>query len=308
MVLADVDPTLPANPPERSNAGRVDEPGPQGAPAPVSRRGDEEADAGAPLAPPTSDDAGAESGAPEPQGGACSLSICLTGAINQSSGANDAFSALCDDARLGDVVQDCDSGRCYSSFDTFPSKDVGGAYAALFAALDANRDGRVDDADKPCSINVLGFSWGGMNAVRLAQRLVDDARVSPSVRIEYLVMLDAYQPFAASPLVPARVRHSLSFRHSIAPRLDCSRSAPLGPYLGLSPRCPAGQDCADYDFSRSPETMFPLYRRASSAGREVPGRDVEHCDVSAAAHEAVIAMLNGRAYAGLLPAVVPVRP
>ncbi len=220
----------------------------------------------------------------------CVKTICLTGALDQSSASNNGFTALCDDARIPGLVRDCSSGTCLSTFDNVGPSVGGDIYPVLFSALDVNADGELDDLDPPCAVNILGFSWGGINAVDLAELFLTDANVSTSRRrVDLLVLLDAYQPFMGSSVdIPSGVARTLSFRHSVAPAGDCSTSAPLGPYLGIPPACAGSTTCQDHDYSRAPDTTFCV-----ASGGTYDGTDVGHCEVPVAAHLNVLLALHG---------------
>jgi pimeloyl-ACP methyl ester carboxylesterase len=172
-------------------------------------------------------------------------------------------------------------------------------WEAVFAALDTNADRVLDASDERCQLDVLGYSWGGVNAVDLARRMHADSRVGAPWAVTRLVLLDAYQP-GAKLVIPPNVERVVSFRHSIAPANDCSRDAPFGPYLGLAPRCAAvpnavsAQLCEDFDFSLS-------------AGR-FRGGAVGHCDVPRAAQAAVVQVLRDEPLTEAPPSVPVVRP
>jgi hypothetical protein len=228
-------------------------------------------------------------------GVACTVTVCLTGAINQQSSSNDAFTSLCTDPRVQGLVQSCGALGCESTFSTFPTTNAQAVYPSLFAAMDLNHDGFVDAADPPCALDLIGFSWGGVNAVDLANRYVSDSRVSAARTVTHLALLDPYQPLSSKLTIPSRVDATAEFRHSIAPSSDCSNTAPLGPYFGIELHCTAGQTCVDYNYSLSPSALFGAFSGAA----------VGHCDVPAVAHEPVIEFLTGRALTDV-PATVPV--
>jgi hypothetical protein len=240
-------------------------------------------------------DAGApDAGLPD-AGAACTVTVCLTGAINQQSASNDGFTALCEDPRVQGLVQSCGALGCESTFSTFPTTNAQAVYPSLFAAMDRNHDGQVDSADGPCVLNIVGFSWGGVNAVDLANRYLSDTKVASTRTVTHLALLDPYQPLLSKLTIPARVDATAEFRHSIAPSTDCSNTAPLGPYLGIELHCAAGQACVDYNYSLSPNGVFGGY----------PGASVGHCDVPAAAQAPVLEFLTGQALTDV-PATVPV--
>jgi hypothetical protein len=92
------------------------------------------------------------------------------------------------------------------------------------------------------------------------------------------------------------VDEAFSFRHSVAPRSDCSTGAPLGPYLGVRLRCAPGQRCFDFDFSAAPGELF--------SGRR--GNDVGHCDVPDVSAGYVTSLVTTGKLVAPLPPSMPV--
>ena len=222
----------------------------------------------------------------------CDVTICLTGAIDQTSGSNSGFEALCGRDELVGVVEDCDSGTCYRTHDSFMRSPEGAVYPKLFAALDRDGDGDVDADDPFCDVNILGFSWGGVNAVELARVLSRDGRVSRAQRrVARLLLMDPYQPMAAAKMrVPENVARTRVWRHSKPNPRDCSRVAPLGPYAGMAPLCAAGSDCEDLDYSATPSGPF-----VDTYGRTWRGDEVGHCSVPLVATPGVLRELESGA-------------
>lgn len=260
-------------------------------------------DAG-PLATDAGTDAGAHAdGGPSPDDAGQHMrqvTVCLTGAIKQSDSSNSGFSHLCDalEARDAGVLRDCSQGTCFSSFATFPKTNADAVYPAVFASLDSNRDGTVDALDGPVELNVLGFSWGGVNAAALSAKLASDARIHQHPQLRHrLIVFDAYQPLVSSVTAPATVEAAYSFRHSQVPAGDCSRSAPLGPYKGVRLRCAAQQSCFDFDFSLAANRSFS----------GILGSDVGHCDVPEASEEFALELLQFGRLSNPPPSV-PVTP
>ncbi len=210
--------------------------------------------------------------------------MCLTGAIFESDGSNYDFTRICEDAAVTGVIPDCDDGTCHVTFNNF-LYDVGtDIYPYLFAALDTNGDNAVDHQDTHCQLNLLGFSWGGVNVLELAWRVAYDRRIQPSLRVvDRVIMLDAFQTFDPDMEVAKEVRQLWSYRHSVTPPSgDCSSPAPGGPYRGLAPRCSECSDCKDYDYSLAPRRTF----------QGILGSNVGHCDIPSVAHAAVVANLS----------------
>ena len=220
---------------------------------------------------------------------ACTITLCLTGALNQDTPSNQHFKNLCGDSRLKGVVNDCGPFGCNNSFDSFFQFPLLTVYPALVDALDRNQDGRVDEDDPSCEVNLLGFSWGGVNALSVAKHLANDDQIAETrKRITRVVLLDAFQPLSQGRMdVPQNVAQVRSFRHSIAPEDDCSHGVIWGPYRGFGPLCESDQDCVDFDYSEFPDSIF-----IAQSGPPFYGNEVGHCDVPNVAHEAAIEFLN----------------
>ncbi len=200
----------------------------------------------------------------------CEVTVCLSGAGPKHVGGNPAFAQLCEP--LPGLVPACDAeGTCSPAFQITEKK---AALDAALAALDRNDDGRVGEGDPVCVFNIVGYSWGGVNATELAKAFLHDERIAPTHRaVDRLVLIDPYRPMARVE-VPRGVSRFHSIRQSDPPANDCSRNSPLGPYRGLLPRCEAAETCEDLDVSNTPDTRYP-----TSDGRTVRGRDVGHCRV-----------------------------
>ncbi|MBU1238818.1 hypothetical protein KJ865_03830, partial [Myxococcota bacterium] len=198
------------------------------------------------------------------------ITICMAGAFKITDGANPSFSALCDG--LPGLARDCNGSSCSTLF-RFSNSD--GAMRTLMHNLDTNRDGLVDDRDDQYDINLVGYSWGGVTATHIARDFLTSARVTPSRRhIKTLVTIDPYSPLAGGKItIPPGVAYHWNYRHTIAPSYDCSRGAPLGPYIGLPSVCSPQTTCAQYDYSLAPDHTF------SYANRMLLGKDVGHCSI-----------------------------
>lgn len=210
----------------------------------------------------------------------CQVSLCLTGAVSQRSESNEFFHNICEYEELPGLLQDCERGGCYNTFDSFTDSTSRTIYPVLFDALDTNGDERVDDADDSCQINLIGFSWGGITATDLATRLAEDERVSPSHNhISRMLLLDPYRPWKTLD-IPQNVDKARVWRQSASPEYDCSSRAPGGPYTGLAPVCPEGSDCQDVDISSL--ATFPL---GYDPLLDLTPQQVGHCDVPAVARD-----------------------
>lgn len=225
--------------------------------------------------------------------------VCMTGAVDQNSGSNDGFTRLCDSLQpVATVVPECVDGRCWSSFATFTSGEpIRKLSDATLASLDVNADGKVDAADGATTLSLVGFSWGGVTAADLSRALSSDQRIDHTALTLRLVVLDAFQPSLVDVKAARAVDEAFSFRHTIAPRSDCSSFAPLGPYLGLPLRCGPSQRCFDFDFSAAPNERFAGTR----------GSEVGHCDVPEAAAAYVTSLVTMGKLVAPLPPQVAVR-
>ncbi len=229
--------------------------------------------------------------AANPRAPASRRTVCLTGA-----GGHRTFESFCESPLVVGRIDDCRNGPCHPTFSTFPMPNAESVWTAVFEALDTTHDGKLDDQDEVVELDVIGYSWGGVNAVDLAARMAKDERVATPWRVKRLILLDAFQP-GASLSIPANVDKTFSFRHSVAPANDCSNNALLGPYLGIAPSCAASQACFDFDFSLGQEQHF---------GRQL-ATSVGHCDVPRAAMDAVKQLLRDEVPTKVPPRV-PVKP
>lgn len=183
-------------------------------------------------------------------------------------------------------MRECIGDTCYSTFDSF-ELDPQRLYGPVFAALDANHDNVLSGGDGAVRLVLLGYSWGGVAAVRVAGALAADPRVSAQKSVvDLVVVLDPFQVPGAILEVGANVRTFRELRHSVAPAHECSRDAPFGVYRGWTPRCRTQSDCVDYDFSLSPDIGF-----TTLDGATILGRDIDHCDIPRVSHSIVRAMV-----------------
>jgi hypothetical protein len=237
--------------------------------------------------------------------GKCVKTICMGGAVQSDpyEGGNEYLAPLCE--KLEGLIPNCDAttGKCIPMFGWLDGKAP--AQKALYTALDTTGDGFLDDADAPCDIRLVGYSWGGLNARDIAASWAADSNV-PDER-KTIAMLAAIDPFRIGDLeyiVPDNVQAFREYRHSIAPANDCSGAAPFGPYKGLVPRCGPTSECQDFDYSLAPDDLFPTL---SGSPATVSGKKVEHCNAANVAALPVIAFLAGQP-APKLPPAQPVKP
>jgi pimeloyl-ACP methyl ester carboxylesterase len=193
--------------------------------------------------------------------------LCMQGLSDRTTEWDKGLFALCEaveDQGL-ELIRDGD-------FPAFGALDENGAYRALFASLDQNGDGWVDEDDPFTLVHLVGFSWGGINVTDLAQRLRKDKRVALARRgVAVMVLLDPYQPQRWSAPVPANVLYTWEYRQSETTSGDCSSTVSLGlGFNGLDPIAKsAGSTCSVYDLDGWLD-------------------DVGHCDVPVLATEAAL--------------------
>ena len=235
--------------------------------------------------------------------GGCQVTMCLTGAPSRGS-SNTPFDVICDDPSIPGVIQSCEGGSCFNTFNTFGIDAKNSIYPKLFAVLDTNHDSAVNGQDTTCAVNLLGYSWGGVSAVQIATALSTDSRVDPARRQVYrLFVMDPFQRDLlkiATVTVPTNVIRFVEYRHSVTPSGDCSAGAPFGPYKGIRPKCYAGSNCIDYDYSQTSTSQYP-----DSSGGFYTSSQIGHCEVPRVAAVAVLADFKGLA-APVLPAQVPI--
>lgn len=205
--------------------------------------------------------AGKRSGEMKPE--SAQVTICFSGRSLGNdpyrSGGNPELGALC--AKLPSLVRDTRGRDAAYPFFRWNS-DVDHAVDVLVANLDTDGDGAVTSADRDVDINVVGFSWGGFNALDLIEKVGEDPRFSATRRrVARFFALDPYRTdalvFARRTLeVPPYVDELWEFRHTIAPEQDCSLmfGGLIGPFTGRNPRCTGHTVCHDFDYSLNPST------------------------------------------------------
>lgn len=231
--------------------------------------------------------------------GGCELTMCFTGAPSRG-GTNAPFDAICDDPAVPGVIRSTSTLGSHTTFNTLLVDAKKTLYPKLFQALDTNGDNQVNNLDHSCSLNLLGYSWGGISAAHVAEALNADNRVEPSRRrVNRLFAIDPYRP-ATRLTVPTNVLRFVEYRHSVTPSGDCSENVPGGPYAGLQPHCYPSQNCVDYDYSLSPTASFPAH-----GGGSFLGSDVGHCEVPMVAAAAILAEFKGLPFTAM-PAQRPI--
>lgn len=229
----------------------------------------------------------------------CVRTLCITGAQNRSTWGNFPFQDMCDYPGIQEtLIEDCLGNDCYSVWETFyfQRSVENDLLPAVRDALDTNSDGTVDEDDEACDLHLTGYSWGGVNAVKLAQAIeLSDEFVGDRKTVAKVVSFDPYQIATDSIQVPANVERFWTFRHSTPPTgevYNCSAGAPLGPYYGVDPACTLESECVDYDFSTdSSYYSWDAYTEHSADGR--PGDKLGHCSVLEASIPGGYAVLLG---------------
>jgi hypothetical protein len=219
----------------------------------------------------------------------------MTGAVNRGDDSNEGFQRICDASEVAaSAVKACAGAGC-TTFESF-LKDDGIPLDPLIKALDSNNDGRVTSADRACRVTFLGFSWGGVGVANLARKFVDSNKIDASRKqIDLLIAMDPYRP-QGSVNIPKEVKQAYVFRRSIVPSGDCSKGAPLGPYVGIKPTCEAPAQCTDLDFSLAPNQLFPRLD-----GSQTKGADVGHCTVPWVSGPSVLDLVQGKSPSNLPP-------
>lgn len=194
--------------------------------------------------------------------------------------------------RMPGLIRDVPDGRDapYAFFQW--SSSVDHVLDVLVGALDTDHDGAVTTSDAPVDLTLVGYSWGGFNALDLAAKMANDPRlVGARKQVRRLFVLDAFRTdYLVLPRgelrVPENVRTLYSFRHTSAPEVECSSLlfGTIGPFTGRDPLCHRTTECFDYDFSLAPSTA-----------------NVDHCDVPRYATPFVLELDQGRPPANLPP-------
>lgn len=178
----------------------------------------------------------------------CQVSLCFAGAMGHSPSFKVPFQNICANEPIPGLFKDCEAEGCQPTFDSFTDSNRS-IYRRLFRVLDTNKDGQIDADDEQCELNLIGFSWGGVTANKIARRLDEDRRIAAGhARVTRMLLVDPYQP-RATLKIPENVDRVRVWRQSFSPPGDCSRNAPGGPYKGLSPDCGEVQDCQDINIS-----------------------------------------------------------
>lgn len=223
--------------------------------------------------------------------------ICFAGRTwgdVMTSGGIPEIDRLC--KQMPNLIRDVPGGRD-AAFNFFQwNSDLAHEVDVVVGALDTNHDGVVTGADAPVVLNVVGYSWGGFNAVDFIEAMATDRRFHDDRKtVARFFALDSFRTDAlVIPRkrlnVPSNVQRFYSFRHTVAPHDDCSRIlfGLVGPFTGRSPYCTGSTECHDYDFSAS-----------------TSGESVDHCAVPDAASPFVLGFTNGVPVSNL-PTELPV--
>ena len=229
----------------------------------------------------------------EINGGPTPRTVCFAGRTFgdvMTSGGIAEIGRLC--KAMPNVIRDVPGGRD-APYDFFQwDSNLAHEMDAIVTALDTNHDGQVTSADAAVTLTVVGYSWGGYNAVDFINAVASDRRFGADRKqVAKFFALDAFRtdylivPRARMD-VPANVQKFYSFRHTVAPADDCSiiLGGLLGPFTGRVPYCTGSTECHDYDFSRADAT-----------------KNVDHCAVPDAAHDDVVEINSGAPPTALPP-------
>lgn len=224
----------------------------------------------------------------------CDVSLCLAGAFTLADGANPLVGLMCD--QMPGLVERCNEEGCDPMwpittvvFEGDQSELVESAYEALFEALDTTNDGVVNQEDEQCTVSVLGYSWGGINASMISQVLAEDPRIEvDGPIIDRMVTIDAFHPgFLEGYTIAPTVDRFWNYRHTEANYgFDCSEFSIAGPYLGLTPLCSGNTRCVDYDYSVDQEATY-----SNHVGASLTGAQAGHCTVVSMAYDNVLTNL-----------------
>ena len=158
--------------------------------------------------------------------------VCAPGAGEDGDSGNARLAALCDE--MPGLVRRCDDGVC-SPF----ARGVDAIGEALdFVAATVPGD---------TVVSVVGYSWGGVDAVDAVARRTGGEQ--PGAHVDALVLIDPFAPFRGALVAPPAARRVVDLRHSESNDDDCSLGMPLSPYRGLSLACDDDSVCDEVDFS-----------------------------------------------------------
>lgn len=227
--------------------------------------------------------------------GHCRRTLCISGPGELSSEPNGDLAELC--RRAPGIVQRCEGGRCASVW-AVDGWEVG--LDALVGTLDRNADGKIDGKDPACAVSLAGWSTGAAVVADALPKALAERVDAKHAKITNLV---AIAPFAAG-IEPQRldiaatVDNAFIYRHSVAPKSDCSSTFERGPWLSAAPVCAENTTCYDYDYSKDEGDLAYLSRRGSRSGAEI-----NHCNiVSVVARIGLDNLARGQeAYKELIP-------
>ncbi len=205
----------------------------------------------------------------------CRRTLCIAGPGPLDAEPNRDLAELCRQAP--GVLRRCEGKRCQSAYGL---DEWQAGLDALITQLDRNADGKVDQNDEVCSIELAGWSQGAaVVAGPLIDALASDPRMaSERVAVEHMVLVAPYDPAAepGKPLeIPELVEKAWIYRHTATPSDDCSNDYEGGPWLSPAPVCSGSTQCWDYDYSKEPALAF-LSRRGARSGAAIG-----HCNIMA---------------------------
>ncbi len=88
----------------------------------------------------------------------------------------------------------------------FESASVSAAFKHLLKKLDSNKDGKYDFQDTQQEIRIYGWSWGGVSAVQLAEKINESPKFDCAAKqIKVVAVIDPVDTLRTTPKVPSNV-------------------------------------------------------------------------------------------------------
>lgn len=225
----------------------------------------------------------------------CRRTLCIAGFGELDSEPNSDLAELC--RRAPGIVMRCQGKQCAS---VWPIEQWQQGVDGLVGTLDSNRDGKVDPKDRACPVSLAGWSTGAAVVANPLPKLLAERVDAKHARIHNLV---AIAPFEAGRdpqqlEIATTVDKAFIYRHSQAPKDDCTREFERGPWLSAAPVCTESTTCYDYDYSKDVGDLAYLSRRGARSGAEI-----NHCNImSVVAKIGLDNLARGQeAYTELLP-------
>lgn len=207
--------------------------------------------------------------------GKCVRTLCIGGPGELGAHPNFDLNETC--RRSPGVVSRCEGELCMG---VWPRSEWKRGLGALISSLDSDGDGKVSDADAPCSLRLGGWSTGaGLILTEIPARLSaildeDHARIDNLFAVApYVERSESEAPRELE--VPATVRRAFIYRTTDPPESDCSRGYPEGPWISPRPICGPDTTCYDYDYAQRGDELAYLGRRGNRSGQAIG-----HCFMS----------------------------